>query len=55
MNKFVAGHVTKMLFLNLWISFWTQAFHLHFKEDVEKMCGNVYSKSEHNYQMFNKI
>ena len=33
-----AGHVTKMWFLNLWItSFWTQILHLNFKENVEKM------------------
>ena len=38
MSKFLADHVTKMWFLKLWItSFWTQALHLHFKEDVEKM------------------
>ena len=37
MSKFRAGHVTKMLFLKLWItSFWTQALLLNFKEDVEK-------------------
>ena len=35
MSKFLAGHVTKMWFLKLWItSFWTQALHLNFKEDV---------------------
>ena len=56
MSKFATGHVTKMLFLKLWITFfWTQAFHLNFKKDVAKMCGNVYSKSERNYQTFNKI
>ena len=56
MSKFLAGHVTKMWFLKLWItSFWTQALHLNFKEDVEKWCGNVYSTSERNYQTFNKI
>ena len=38
MSKFLAGHVTEMWFLKLWItSFWTQALHLNFKEDVEKM------------------
>ena len=38
MSKFVAGHVTKMWFLKLWItSFWTQILHLNFKENVEKM------------------
>ena len=34
MSKFVAGHVTKMWFLKLWItSFWTQILHLNLKED----------------------
>ena len=38
MNKLVNGHVTKMLFLKLWISsLWTQILHLNFKENVEKM------------------
>ena len=38
MSEFVAGHVTKMWFLKLWItSFWTQILHLNFKENVEKM------------------
>ena len=38
MSKFVASHVTKMWFLNLWItSFWTEILHLNFKEIVEKM------------------
>ena len=38
MSKFVAGHVTKVRFLKLWItSFWTQIWHLNFKEIVEKM------------------
>ena len=40
MSKFVAGHVTKMWFLKLWItgiSFWTQILHLNFKEDVENI------------------
>ena len=56
MSKFVAGHVTKMWFLKLWItSFWTQILHLNFKENVERWCGNVYSTSERNYQTFNKI
>ena len=57
MSKFVAGHVTKMWFLKLWItSFWTQILHLNFKENVEKMMWyNVYSTSESNYGMFNKI
>ena len=42
MSKFVAGHVTKMWFLKLWItSFWTQILHLIFKENVERWCGNV--------------
>ena len=37
MSKFLAGHVTKMWFLKLWItSFWTRALLLNFKEDVEK-------------------
>ena len=37
MSKFVAGHVTKMWFLKLWITFfWTQILHLNFKENVEK-------------------
>ena len=37
MSKFVAGHVTKMWFLKLWIiSFWTQILHLNVKENVEK-------------------
>ena len=56
MSKFVAGHVTKMCDLKLWIaSFWTEILHLNFKEIVEKMSGNVYSTSERNYQTFNKI
>ena len=38
MSKFVAGHVTKMGFLKLWItSFWIDILHLNFKEIVEKM------------------
>ena len=38
MSKFVAGHVTKMWFLNLRItSFWTQTLHLNVEENVEKM------------------
>ena len=38
MSKFVAGQLTKMWFLKLWItSFWTQILHLIFKENVEKM------------------
>ena len=38
MSNFVAGHVTKMWFLKLWItSFWIQILHLNFKENVEKM------------------
>ena len=38
MSKFVAGHVTKMCDLKLWIaSFWTEILHLNFKEIVEKM------------------
>ena len=42
MSKFLAGHVTKMIFLKLWItSFWTQAFHLNFKEDVDKMMAVI--------------
>ena len=46
MSKFVAGHVTKMWYLKLWItSFWREILHLNFKEIVEKMM----------YQTFNKI
>ena len=38
MSEFVAGHVTKLLFLKLWItSFWTPILHLNFKESVEKL------------------
>ena len=40
LSKFVAGHMTKMWFLNLWIiiiSFWTEILHLNFNEIVEKM------------------
>ena len=38
MNKFVNGHVAKMLFLKLWInSLGEQILHLNFKENVEKM------------------
>ena len=38
MSKFVAGHLTKMWFLKLWItSFWTEILHLNFNEIVEKM------------------
>ena len=38
MSKFVAGPVTKIWFLKLWItSFWTQILHLNFKENFEKM------------------
>ena len=56
MSKFLGSQVAKMWFLKLWItSFWTQALHLNFKEDVEKWCGNVYSTSEGNYETFNKI
>ena len=47
MNKFLVGSVTKM-----WItSFWTQIWHLNFKENVEKMLGNIYSTSEHHYHV----
>ena len=56
MSKFVAGHVTEMWFLKLWITpFWTQTLHLNFTENVENSFGNVYSTSERNYQTFNKI
>ena len=42
MSKFLAGHVTKMLFLKLWItSSWTETFHLNFKEDVDKMMAVI--------------
>ena len=38
MSKFVAGQVTKMGFLKLWItSFWTEILHLNFKKIAEKM------------------
>ena len=38
MSKFVAGQVTKMWFLKLWItSFWTEILHLNVKEIVKKM------------------
>ena len=38
MSQFVAGHVTKMWVLKLWISsFWTEILHLISKEIVEKM------------------
>ena len=38
MSKLVAGHVTKIGFLKLWInSFWSEIVHLNFKENVEKM------------------
>ena len=38
MSKFVAGHVTQMWFLKLWITpFWTQILQLNLKENVEKM------------------
>ena len=38
MSKVVAGHVTKMWFLKLWIaSFWTQILRLNFKENFETM------------------
>ena len=37
-GKFVAGHVTKVWFLKLWIiSLWTQILHLNFNENVENM------------------
>ena len=36
MSKFVAGHVTKMWFSELWIaSFWTQILHLNFEENIK--------------------
>ena len=38
MSKFVAGHMTKMWFWKLQITFfWIQILHLTFKENVEKM------------------
>ena len=38
MGRFVAGHVTKMRFLELRItSFWTEILDLNFKEIVEKI------------------
>ena len=38
MSTFVAGNVTKMWFLKLWITFfWTEILHLNFKEIIEKM------------------
>ena len=53
MSKFVAGQVTKMLFLKLWItSFWTEMLLLNL---LKRWCGNVNSTSERNYQTFNKI
>ena len=37
MSKFVAGQVTKMWFLKLWITyFWTQILHLNVKEKIKK-------------------
>ena len=42
MSKFLAGHVTKMWFLKLRItSFWTEALHLNFKEDVVTFTAHV--------------
>ena len=38
MSKLVAGQVTKLWFLKLWLtSFWTEILHLSFKEIAEKM------------------
>ena len=38
MSKFVAGNVTKMWFLKLWItSFWRDILHLNVKEIVDNM------------------
>ena len=38
LSKFVAGHMTKVWFLNLWIiSFWTEILHINFKEIVGKI------------------
>ena len=37
MSKFVAGHVTKMWFLKLWITSVFLPLHLNFKENVEKL------------------
>ena len=56
MSKFVAGHVTKMWFLKLWItSFWTQILHLNFTENVEKMMWYRLQHISRNYQTFDKI
>ena len=38
MRKSVAGHMTKIQFLKLWIiAFWTKILQLNFMENVEKM------------------
>ena len=56
MSTFVAGNVTKMWFLKLWITFfWTEILHLNFKEIVEWRCGNVFSTPERNYLTCNNI
>ena len=56
MSTFVAGNVTKMWFLKLWITFfWTEILHLNFKEIVEWWCGNVFSTSERTYLTCNNI
>ena len=57
MSKFVAGHVTKMWFLKLWITSVFLPLHLNFKENVEKLIWErlQHSTSERNYQTFNKI
>ena len=57
MSTFVAGHVTKMWFIKLWItSFWAEILHLNFKEIVEKMMWSRFAApSERNYQTFYKM
>ena len=55
MSRFVAGHVTKMGFLKLWItSVWTDILRSNFKGILEKWWFTAHL-SFNNYQMFKKI
>ena len=52
-SKFVACHVTNMWFLILWIE--QKCCTLTSRKLLKRWCGDIYRKSEINYQTFNKI
>jgi len=52
-SKFDFFNIMNYLFLNT--NFEKVAFNLNFKEILKRWCGYIYSTSECNYQMFNKV